>query len=73
MSASVGLTPFNESQRDAALPSSGIAWLDEARRGNLDAFLATGLPDTRVEAWKYSALRALAQRRFALGDAAMPA
>ncbi|WP_346949668.1 Fe-S cluster assembly protein SufD [Dyella sp.] len=51
------------------LPGSGVAWLDAARRENLDAFAAAGLPDTRVEAWKYTALRALAQRRFAHGDA----
>jgi len=53
----------------AGLPGSDVAWLDAARRENLDAFADAGLPDTRVEAWKYTALRALAQRRFAHGDA----
>jgi Fe-S cluster assembly protein SufD len=62
-------TPFVTSLLDAPLPGSGIGWLDEARRANLDAFAAAGLPDTRVEAWKYTALRALAQRSFAAGDA----
>ncbi|RDJ00100.1 Fe-S cluster assembly protein SufD [Dyella solisilvae] len=66
-------TPFVDSLLEAAaqaqLPGSGIAWLDAARRENLDAFAAAGLPDTRMEAWKYTALRALAQRRFAPGDA----
>ncbi|WP_049622055.1 Fe-S cluster assembly protein SufD [Frateuria defendens] len=66
-------TPFVESLREAAaaaaLPGRGIGWLDAARCENLDAFLAAGLPDTRNEAWKYTALRALAQRPFALGDA----
>jgi Fe-S cluster assembly protein SufD len=62
-------TPFVASQRDAELPHSGIGWLDAARRENLDSFLAAGLPDTRVEAFKYTALRALGQRSFALGDA----
>ena len=66
-------TPFVESLLEAAaqaqLPGSGIGWLDAARRENLDAFVAGGLPDTRMEAWKYTALRALAQRRFAAGDA----
>ncbi|MEI7037271.1 Fe-S cluster assembly protein SufD [Fulvimonas yonginensis] len=62
-------TPFVAALADASLPASGIAWLDRARRENLDAFLAAGLPDTRVEAWKYTALRALAQRSFAAGDA----
>ena len=66
-------TPFVESLLEAAaqaqLPGSGIGWLDAARRENLDAFEAGGLPDSRMEAWKYTALRALGQRRFAAGDA----
>jgi Fe-S cluster assembly protein SufD len=62
--------PLVESLLDAPLPASGIAWLDAARRENRAAFAASGLPDTRVEAWKYTALRALGQRRFARGDAA---
>jgi len=61
--------PFVASTMAASLPVSGIGWLDEARSENLAAFAAAGLPDTRVEAWKYTALRALAQRRFAQGDA----
>ena len=60
--------PLVESLLDAPLPPSGIAWLDAARQENLDAFAASGLPDTRVEAWKYTALRALGQRRFAAID-----
>jgi Fe-S cluster assembly protein SufD len=66
-------TPFVDSLLEAAtqaqLPGSGIGWLDAARRENLDAFAAGGLPDTRMEAWKYTALRALGQRRFAPVDA----
>ncbi len=61
--------PFVEAMGAATLPVSGIAWLDASRREHLDAFVAAGLPDTRMEAWKYTALRALAQRRFAAGDA----
>jgi Fe-S cluster assembly protein SufD len=61
--------PLVESLLDAPLPASGIAWLDAARRKNREAFAAGGLPDSRVEAWKYTALRALAQRRFSSGDA----
>jgi Fe-S cluster assembly protein SufD len=73
MSQSPAPLPFIDGLRDAAslrLPGSGRAWLDAARRENLEAFVAAGLPDTRGEAWKYTALRALGQRRFALGDAA---
>lgn len=66
-------TPFVESLLEAAaqaqLPGSGIGWLDAARRENLDAFVTGGLPDSRAEAWKYTALRALGQRRFAPSDA----
>jgi len=65
-------TPFVDSLLEAAaqahLPGSGIGWLDAARRENLDAFATGGLPDTRMEAWKYTALRALGQRRFAPVD-----
>ncbi|MFZ0871276.1 MAG: Fe-S cluster assembly protein SufD [Rhodanobacter sp.] len=60
--------PLIESLLDAPLPGSGIAWLDTARRENREAFANAGLPDTRVEAWKYTALRALGQRSFASGD-----
>ena len=62
-------TPFVAALADAPLPASGVAWLDQARSENLEAFVDAGLPDTRVEAWKYTALRALAQRSFAAGDA----
>ena len=65
--------PLVESLQDGALPPSGLAWLDTARQENLEAFAASGLPDTRVEAWKYTALRALGQRRFATLDMAAPA
>ncbi|GGA35366.1 Fe-S cluster assembly protein SufD [Dyella nitratireducens] len=73
MSQSPASVPFIDALREASslrLPGSGLAWLDTARRENLEAFIAAGLPDTRAEAWKYTALRALAQRRFALGDSA---
>jgi Fe-S cluster assembly protein SufD len=61
--------PLVASLLDAPLPVSGIGWLDAARLKSREAFAAGGLPDTRVEAWKYTGLRALAQRRFASGDA----
>jgi Fe-S cluster assembly protein SufD len=61
--------PLVASLLDAPLPLSGIGWLDAARQENRAAFAAGGLPDTRVEAWKYTALRGLGQRSFASGDA----
>lgn len=69
MSASVA--PFVESMRDAALaslPGSGIGWLDAARREAMQAFVAAGLPNTRNELWKYTALRALERRSYAACD-----
>ena len=64
------MPPLLASLLEAPLPPSGIDWLDEVRREQRAAFAAGGLPDTRLEAWKYTALRALAQRRFASGDGA---
>lgn len=52
------------------LPGAGVAWLDAARQAHLAAFLRDGLPAARNEAWKYTSLRALEQRAFALGDPA---
>ena len=68
-------SPFVRAAQDAAaaLPSSGIAWLDAARRENLEIFAEAGLPEARNEAWKYTPLRALSQRAFALADAAAAA
>jgi len=65
--------PFVQSMHDAALqrsllPGSGLAWLDAARADALQAFAARGLPDQRNELWKYTSLRALAQRVYAAGD-----
>ncbi|NII56524.1 Fe-S cluster assembly protein SufD [Luteibacter sp. SG786] len=63
-------SPFVRAALDAAdgLPDSGIAWLDIARRENLQAFAEGGLPEGRNEAWKYTPLRALSQRAFVLAD-----
>jgi Fe-S cluster assembly protein SufD len=64
--------PFVQSMHDAAvqvrLPGSGLAWLDAARAEALRAFAARGLPDQRNELWKYTSLRALAQKVYAAGD-----
>jgi Fe-S cluster assembly protein SufD len=54
------------------LPGSGLAWLDAARGEALQAFTARGLPDQHNELWKYTSLRALAQKVFAAGDPQAP-
>jgi Fe-S cluster assembly protein SufD len=43
---------------------------DDARRAMLDDVLRDGLPHARVEAWKYTPLRALERRSFAPAQAA---
>lgn len=50
-----------------ALPAARVQalGLGAARREALAAVLADGLPQARAEAWKYTSLRALAQRAFA--------
>ena len=54
-----------------ALPASlaGAHGLGAVRRAALEAALADGLPGARVEAWKYTSLRALAARDFAPAQA----
>jgi len=68
--------PFVQSMHAAALqrrlPGSGLAWLDAARAEALQAFAARGLPGQRNELWKYTSLRALAQRAYAASDAGAP-
>lgn len=46
------------------LPSRDAAGLGGARRAALDAAMRDGLPHARVEAWKYTPLRALERRTF---------
>ncbi|HEX7340670.1 MAG TPA: Fe-S cluster assembly protein SufD [Rhodanobacteraceae bacterium] len=58
-------------ERLATLPGAGQAWLDTARREQLAAFVRDGLPGAHGhnEAWKYTALRALARKQYVQGDA----
>ena len=43
-------------QNAATLPGAGLTWLDARRRAAIDAFAQTGIPNRRVEAWKYTDL-----------------
>lgn len=52
------------------LPGSQLGWLVRARREALAELAREGLPQARDELWKYTALRSLQQRNFALGDSA---
>jgi Fe-S cluster assembly protein SufD len=53
-----------------ALPGGAHPWLATLRREALERFAETGLPSTRVEAWKYTNLKTLADidLRTATGD-----
>ena len=50
--------------------STNREWLAGVREQALRQLARDGLPGPRSEAWKYSSLRALGQRRFEAGDAA---
>lgn len=65
---SAAVAPFVESMRAAALPASGIGWLDAARREAMQVFVTAGLPNTRNELWKYTALRAMERRSYISRD-----
>lgn len=51
---------------EAGLPGAAHPWLQQSRRENLEAFARSGLPTSRHELWKYTVLRALEKRSFAL-------
>jgi Fe-S cluster assembly protein SufD len=53
-----------------ALRSPQPAWLAAARRAAAESLTREGLPEPRTEAWKYTSLRALEQRKVVVGDAA---
>ena len=53
-----------------ALPARDAAGLGDIRRAALDDALRDGLPHARVEAWKYTPLRALERRTFVPAEAA---
>jgi Fe-S cluster assembly protein SufD len=40
----------------ADLPGAGLSWLDKRRTEAMKAFVSTGVPTQRVEAWKYTDL-----------------
>lgn len=57
----------------ARFDARDAAGLGDARSDAMAAALRDGLPGARVEAWKYTSLRALERRSFANGDDALPA
>jgi Fe-S cluster assembly protein SufD len=46
------------------LPGASLPWLDDLRERGAAAFAATGLPTRKVEAWKYTDLRAVERAEF---------
>ncbi len=53
----------------AGLPGARLDWLSEARRAAVETFARGGLPDARVEGWKYTSLRALESTAWREDDA----
>ncbi len=54
----------------ATLPGSDLPWLAELRRNAAARFTASGLPDRKVEEWRYTDLKGIKDRLFAVDDAA---
>jgi Fe-S cluster assembly protein SufD len=48
----------------AGLPGASLLWLDDLRERAAAAFVASGLPTRKVEAWKYTDLRAVERAEF---------
>lgn len=49
------------------LPGAGLPWLAALRTAAAERFEATGLPDRKVEAWRYTSLKPIQDHLFALG------
>jgi Fe-S cluster assembly protein SufD len=62
--------PFLDAFDDVVGATAGVDWLAAARGDALDRFRTLALPSTRVEDWKYTNLRDLAQTSFELPDPA---
>jgi Fe-S cluster assembly protein SufD len=50
-----------------SLPGAGLPWLDALRAAATARFEATGLPDRKVEAWRYTSLKPIQERLFTVG------
>jgi Fe-S cluster assembly protein SufD len=51
------------------LPGARLRWLDDLRERGAAAFTASGLPTRKLEAWKYTDLRAVERTAFVLAGA----
>ncbi|KPV41764.1 hypothetical protein AN478_00880 [Thiohalorhabdus denitrificans] len=54
------------------LPGADAGWVAERRRAAMNRFAETGFPAPRNEEWKYTSLRPLEKRAFALPEAEAP-
>ncbi|HSR72472.1 MAG TPA: Fe-S cluster assembly protein SufD [Kiloniellales bacterium] len=52
------------------LPGAALPWLESLRESGLARFRELGLPNQKVEAWKYTSLRPLEKLRFVPADGA---
>ncbi len=75
MNAETSVRSFTEQFANArsGLPGGALPWLAQMREKALDRFASTGLPTRKVEAWKYTDLRALHEIGFSLINDPSPA
>jgi len=55
---------------EASLPGASAPWLGELRRSAIERFAETGLPNARMEDWRFTDLRRMARTTFADPQAA---
>ena len=58
-----------QTQFASELPGANLPWLADLRAGAVARFEATGLPDRKVEAWRYTNLKPIQDRLFDLAAA----
>ncbi|MDP6875217.1 MAG: Fe-S cluster assembly protein SufD [Alphaproteobacteria bacterium] len=62
-------TEAYQAQFAAHLPKAGPAWLADLRQAAAARFSAAGLPDRKVEEWRYTNLKPVQEQLFALDTA----
>lgn len=65
-----GIAPYLDAARGRALPGAGLAWLDQARGRALERFAQHGIPNQRLERWKFTGPNALSRTPFVTQPAA---
>ena len=64
MNATVDKFVRNFEKQVSHLPGQGLTWLQSMRRDGIDQFCSLGLPNIKMENWKYTRLRSLEDTEF---------